>query len=65
MNKRLKERIAARAKSTDAMPPKYSVITVRMPKELHERIRDLAHDYRTSMNIFCVSALECASDEPQ
>ena len=33
------------------------VITVRLPKSLHEALRAEAHDHRTSMNTLCISKL--------
>ena len=33
------------------------VITVRIPKSLHETLRVEAHDHRTSMNKLCISKL--------
>jgi predicted HicB family RNase H-like nuclease len=33
------------------------VITVRMPKSLHESLRHEAHNRRTSMNKLCISKL--------
>jgi predicted HicB family RNase H-like nuclease len=33
------------------------VITVRLPKSLHEALRDEAHEHRTSMNKLCISKL--------
>ena len=33
------------------------VITVRIPKSLHEALRVEAHDHRTSMNKLCISKL--------
>ena len=33
------------------------VITVRLPKSLHEALREEAHDHRTSMNKLCISKL--------
>lgn len=33
------------------------VITVRLPKSLHEALRVEAHEYRTSMNKLCISKL--------
>ena len=33
------------------------VITVRLPKSLHEALRVEAHDHRTSMNKLCISKL--------
>lgn len=34
-----------------------SVITVRIPKSLHEALRDEAYEHRTSMNKLCISKL--------
>lgn len=34
-----------------------TVITVRIPKSLHEALRDEAHEHRTSMNKLCISKL--------
>ena len=39
------------------------VITVRMPKSLHESLRAEAHDRRTSMNKLCISKLLQVIDE--
>lgn len=33
------------------------VITVRLPKSLHEALRDEAYEHRTSMNKLCISKL--------
>lgn len=33
------------------------VVTVRMPKSVHDLLRREAHDYRTSMNKLCISKL--------
>ena len=33
------------------------MITVRLPKSLHEALRDEAHEHRTSMNKLCISKL--------
>ena len=33
------------------------VITVRMPKSLHEALRAEAHEHQTSMNKLCISKL--------
>ena len=33
------------------------VITIRLPKSLHESLKDEAYEYRTSMNKLCVSKL--------
>ena len=37
-------------------------ITVRLPKSVHEALRDEAHEKRTSMNKLCVSKLIQAID---
>lgn len=34
-----------------------AVITVRLPKSMHEALRNEAHEYRTSMNKLCISKL--------
>jgi predicted HicB family RNase H-like nuclease len=34
-----------------------AVITVRIPKSLHDALREEAHDHRTSMNKLCISKL--------
>lgn len=39
------------------------VITVRMPKSLHESLRNEAHEKRTSMNKLCISKLLQVIDE--
>lgn len=41
------------------------VITVRMKKTLHERLKELAHELKTSLNCFCVAALEAATEDPE
>ncbi len=33
------------------------MITVRLPKSLHEALRVEAHEHRTSMNKLCISKL--------
>ncbi|MCE9546403.1 MAG: hypothetical protein K8T25_12915 [Planctomycetia bacterium] len=43
------------AGTTDLEPTR--VITVRMPKSLHESLRAEAHDRHTSMNKLCISKL--------
>lgn len=35
-----------------------TVITVRLPKTLHESLKIQAHDFRTSLNKLCVAKLE-------
>jgi predicted HicB family RNase H-like nuclease len=43
------------ASDTDSEPTR--VITVRLPKSMHEYLRTEAHDLRTSMNKLCISKL--------
>ena len=50
---RLRERTAAQA---DGKEPT-RVITVRLPKSLHEALKTEAHDRKTSMNQLCISKL--------
>jgi predicted HicB family RNase H-like nuclease len=40
-----------------------SVVTVRLPRETHERLREVAHEKRTSLNVLCVASLEAALNE--
>lgn len=47
---------------TDGKEPT-RVITVRMPKSLHESLRTEAHERRTSMNKLCISKLLQIVDE--
>ena len=42
--------------ATDPAEPT-RVITVRLPKSLHEALRAEAHEHRTSMNKLCISKL--------
>jgi len=43
--------------STDSDNEPTRVITVRLPKSMHEYLRTEAHDLRTSMNKLCISKL--------
>jgi hypothetical protein len=43
------------ASDTESEPTR--VITVRLPKSMHEYLRTEAHDLRTSMNKLCISKL--------
>jgi predicted HicB family RNase H-like nuclease len=43
--------------ATDAETEPTRVITVRLPKSMHEYLRTEAHDLRTSMNKLCISKL--------
>ncbi|MCH2115075.1 MAG: hypothetical protein MK171_09230 [Pirellulales bacterium] len=43
--------------STDPEAEPTRVITVRLPKSMHEYLRTEAHDMRTSMNKLCISKL--------
>jgi hypothetical protein len=44
-------------------PLRTRVITVRMPLELHELLKALAHDEKLSMNKLCVASLTAAAIE--
>jgi len=48
-----------RERQSDAPSPQEDtkVITVRLPKSLHEALREESHEYRTSMNRLCISKL--------
>lgn len=46
-----------------ADPSPSRVITVRMPKELHEALKDLAHELGTSLNHLCVTIFKAATDD--
>lgn len=50
---RLRERTAAQVDENEPT----RVITVRLPKSLHESLKAEAHDRRTSMNKLCISKL--------
>ena len=54
-----------REKEADGGSPKEPnrVITVRLPKSLHEALKAEAHDRRTSMNKLCISKLLQVIDE--
>ncbi len=56
---KLRER--GRAQASDQEPTR--VITVRMPKSLHEALRVEAHERHTSMNKLCISKLLQMIDE--
>jgi predicted HicB family RNase H-like nuclease len=43
--------------ATDTENEPTRVITVRLPKSMHEYLRSEAHDLRTSMNKLCISKL--------
>ena len=51
---KLRENMDAKVNTVDEPT---SVITARIPKSLHEALRDEAHDQRTSMNKPCISKL--------
>jgi predicted HicB family RNase H-like nuclease len=50
-------RLRERAAETPVLPEPTRVITVRLPKSLHDALRAEAHDHRTSMNKLCISKL--------
>jgi predicted HicB family RNase H-like nuclease len=56
---KLRERAAEPADSREPT----RVITVRLPKSLHESLRNEAHDRKTSMNKLCISKLLQMVDE--
>lgn len=58
---KLRERSVATPVSEDLEPTR--VITVRLPKSLHEALRHEAHERRTSMNKLCISKLLQVVDE--
>jgi predicted HicB family RNase H-like nuclease len=52
------------AESTSSAPTtddRYRVITVRMSRELHERLKAAAHARRVSLNTLCVDELNGVS----
>jgi len=49
--------------SADTESEPTRVITVRLPKSMHESLRTEAHDLRTSMNKLCISKLLQVIDE--
>lgn len=51
----VKLREARNASDSESEPTR--VITVRLPKSMHEYLRTEAHDLRTSMNKLCISKL--------
>lgn len=60
---RLAELVPARRRKPEREVPTTRVITVRMPRELHELLRTLAHAERMSMNQLCVAGLTAAACE--
>ena len=50
-------RLRERGADTPALQEPTRVITVRLPKSLHDALREEAHDHRTSMNKLCISKL--------
>ena len=59
---KLRERSKVVATTDDSQEPT-RVITVRLPKSLHESLRAEAHERRTSMNKLCISKLLQVVDE--
>jgi len=43
--------------SVDGVQEPIKVITVRLPKSLHDTLKEEAHEHRTSMNRLCISKL--------
>jgi predicted HicB family RNase H-like nuclease len=56
-------KLRERGRSQPAEPEPTRVITVRMPKSLHEALRVEAHERHTSMNKLCISKLLQMIDE--
>jgi hypothetical protein len=50
-------RLREKRSNVDAETEPTRVITVRLPKSMHEYLRTEAHDLRTSMNKLCISKL--------
>ena len=50
-------RLRERQSDTPIPQEKTKVITVRLPKSLHEALWEESHEYRTSMNKLCISKL--------
>ena len=50
-------RLRERAVSNEDPQEPTRVITVRLPKSLHEKLRVEAHEHHTSMNKLCISKL--------
>jgi predicted HicB family RNase H-like nuclease len=50
-------RLRERAVESANPPEPTRVITVRLPKSLHDALRAEAHEHRTSMNKLCISKL--------
>lgn len=54
-----------RSQGKPSQPEPSRVITVRLPKSLHDSLRTEAHERRTSMNKLCIAKLLQAVDESQ
>ena len=55
----LTERVESKAETeTQGLGSYPRVITVRLPPELHRRIRQIAHENHVSMNSLCIASLE-------
>ena len=50
-------KLRERSGDSSPSPEPTRVITVRLPKSLHDAIRTEAHEHRTSMNKLCISKL--------
>jgi len=55
------QQMLAKLREANGPPPEKGepnrVITVRLPKSLHDLLREEAHEHRTSMNKLCISKL--------
>ena len=50
-------RLRERSSDNEIQQEATKVITVRLPKSLHDALKAEAHDHRTSMNRLCISKL--------
>ena len=55
LKRRRKEKAAEAEERDPSEPPQ--VITIRLPRCLHDALRVEAHEHRTSMNKLCISKL--------
>ncbi len=56
-------RLRERGRGKPSQPEPTRVITVRLPKSLHDSLRAEAHERRTSMNRLCIAKLLQVVDE--
>ena len=56
-------KLRERSQGKPSQPEPTRVITVRLPKSLHDSLRTEAHERRTSMNKLCIAKLLQAVDD--